>query len=264
MRDILKVLANDNFIIVNRDLVDEIGLDETVLLAELCSEQYYWQKNNKLGEDGFFYSTIENVENQIGFKKKKQQLLVNKLKSLNLLEVKYHDLPKKRYVRVNVAQLENIQAKYCTKIITTEARLNESDYNVISKVFFEKEVSKDLKGIFAEYVLMLKQEKNFEINLKNIRGLINSLLKFEDYSVEELKNTINKSKLKKWMDFYPLKNRNIKKTSKKIQKEKNVYQNNNTFDDEEIDTEEIIIEDSVVDSGIIEIKATVLDDDDNE
>ena len=71
MQDLLKLISNENYIIVNRDLIKEIGLDETILLSELCSEQYYWKSKDKLGKDGFFFSTIENIENNIGFKKKK-------------------------------------------------------------------------------------------------------------------------------------------------------------------------------------------------
>ena len=211
MKEILKILANDNFIILNRDLIREIGLDAAVLLAELGSEQDYWKRKSRLGKDGFFYSTIENIEKNIGFKKKKQLTLVKKLESLNLIEVKYHDIPKKRYIRVNVAQLETIQEKYSKKKSDTEIKLVESDYDIIDKVFFEKEIPKELKNTFAEYVLVIKQEKEFDVNLKNIRGLANSLKKFEDCSIEEQKKIINKSKSKKWKNFYPLKSDNVKR-----------------------------------------------------
>lgn len=212
MKDILKLLANDNFIILNRDLIREIGLDETILLAELGSEQDYWKRNSRLGKDGFFYSTIDNIEKQIGFKKNKQLTLIKKLESLNLIEVKYHDMPKKRYIRVNVARLEKLQEKYCKKKIdNTEIKLVESDYEIIDKVFFEKEIPKELKNTFADYVLVIKQEKGFEVSLKNIRGLANSLKNFENCSLEEQKKIIKKSKLKKWKNFYPLKNEENKK-----------------------------------------------------
>lgn len=217
MRDILKLIANGNFIIINRDLIKEIGLDETVLLGELCSEQYYWERNNKLGKDGFYYSTVDNIEKNTGYKKKKQLTLLNKLKALNLVEVKYHDMPKKRYIKVNVHQLEVMQAKYCTKKSNTEIKLIESDYDIIDRVFFEKDIPKELKNAFAEYILVIKQEKNFEVNLKNIRGIANSLKKFENYTIEEQKKIINKSKSKKWKNFYKLNNKESERKYRKIQ-----------------------------------------------
>ena len=111
----MKVLSNNNFIILNRDLIKELGLDETVLLCELCHEQYYWEMNKKLQKDGTFYFTVENIEKQISLKKKKQLSLLNKLKKLNLVEVKYHDMPKKRYIKVNASELEEILNKYKEK-----------------------------------------------------------------------------------------------------------------------------------------------------
>lgn len=208
MKDLLKLIANNNYIIVNRDLIKEIGLDETILLGELCSEQYYWSNHNKLGKDGFFYSTVENIENQIGIKKKKQLTLLNKLKTLNLVEVKYHDIPKKRYIRINVSELERIQEKYRDKE-KNKIKLNEFDYEIIDKVFFENEFAKELRNTFAEYILVLKQE-GFDVSLKNVRGLAKSLKEFEGCSIEEQKKIIKQSKSKKWKNFYPLKNKQEK------------------------------------------------------
>ena len=167
-KNLLRVLSNDNFLILSRDLVKEIGLDEAILLGELCHEQVYWETMNKLQKDGTFYTTVENIEKQIGLKKNKQLVILKKLKALNLIEIKYHDIPRKRYIKVNVFELEKIQNKYKKKekektkekIIT----LNKSEYDIIDKVFFENEFSKELKKTFSEYVFVLKQDKDFEVN----------------------------------------------------------------------------------------------------
>ena len=39
-----------------------LGLNEAVLLGELCSEYSYWNNIDKLEDDGYFYSTRENIE----------------------------------------------------------------------------------------------------------------------------------------------------------------------------------------------------------
>ena len=216
MQDLLKLISNENYIIVNRDLIKEIGLDEAVLLSELCSEQYYWKSKDKLGKDGFFFSTIENIENNIGFKKKKQLTLLKELKSRNLIEVKYHDMPKKRYIKVNVLELEKILKKYNVDKKKSDITLNKFDYEVIEKVFFEYEFDKELKTPFTDYILVLKQEKDFSVNLRNVRGLAKSLENFKDRSLEEQKKIIKQSTNKKWKNFYDLK----QNSSKKHQKQK--------------------------------------------
>ena len=219
MKNLLKIISNDNYLLLNRDLIRELGLDETVLLCELCHEQQYWQDKNSLQKDGFFYSTVENIENQIGIKKKKQLTIINKLKALNLIEVKYHDMPKKRYIKVNVSEIESLQEKYSSKKEAEKIKLTEFDYDIINKVFFEKELSKEIKNTFAEYVLVLKQYKKFDVNLKNMRGLLNSFLQFKDKSIEEQKKIINQSKNKKWKSFYPIREK-IKQNSKKEEQKK--------------------------------------------
>lgn len=216
MQDLLKLISNENYIIVNRDLIKEIGLDEAVLLSELCSEQYYWKSKDKLGKDGFFFSTIENIENNIGFKKKKQLTLLKELKSRDLIEVKYHDMPKKRYIKVNALELEKILKKYNVDKKKSDITLNKFDYEVIEKVFFEYEFDKELKTPFTDYILVLKQEKDFSVNLRNVRGLAKSLENFKDRSLEEQKKIIKQSTKKKWKNFYDLK----QNSSKKHQKQK--------------------------------------------
>lgn len=205
-RNLLKVLSNDNFLMINKDLIKELGLEETVLFAELCYEQFYWETNNKLQEDGTFYSTVENIEERLGLKKKKQLAILKKLKELNLIKIKYHDTPRKRYIKVNVLELEKIQDKYKKKRIDENILLEETDYEIIDKVFFENEFSKKIKEIFSEYVLVLKREREFNVTLRNVRGLAKSLRKFKECSIEEQKKIIYKSKEKRWSGFYPLKN----------------------------------------------------------
>lgn len=253
MRDLLKLLANGNYIILNRDLIKELGLDETVLLGELCSEQQYWERKMKLGKDGFFYSTIENIEKQICFKKKKQLTLLNKLKSLNLVDVKYHDMPKKRYIKVNVSRLETIQEQFLNRKNNDEVTLTEADYDIINKVVFEKDINKELRNLFAEHILKLKQEKQWEVNLKNVRGLANALKELEKYPIEEQKKIIRKSTAKTWRGYIY-----GKKPKEENKKEKKKH---NTNPDEII---EVSLDDDGVDSGIIDLTGVILKDDEDD
>lgn len=51
MNSIISMLAADNYIVVNRDLARELGLNVSILLGELCSEYNYYEKVGQL-EDG--------------------------------------------------------------------------------------------------------------------------------------------------------------------------------------------------------------------
>ena len=102
-----KILAHNNYIIVNKELAKTIGLDETIMLGELCNESIYWDENNAL-ENGYFYSTIENIEDALTFKSKKQKKILDRLVELGLIDVKLKGLPAKRFIKINENGLSDL------------------------------------------------------------------------------------------------------------------------------------------------------------
>lgn len=97
---ILNIIASRNYITLNKDILKEIGLEETVILGELASEYDYWYKQGKL-EDGYFFSTIENIEMNTTLSEHKQRKAINNLKDLGIIEVVNKGLPKRRYIKLN-------------------------------------------------------------------------------------------------------------------------------------------------------------------
>lgn len=96
-----KLQATGNYLQVNKSLIKKLGLEETILLCEFANEEYYWEKENKLNKDKYFFSTVDNIEEILGFKIDKQRTLINNLKEKNIISIKYKDLPRKRYIRIN-------------------------------------------------------------------------------------------------------------------------------------------------------------------
>ena len=108
---ILNLLANDNYIIVNKDLIRKIGLNEAVLIGELASEYKSWRKKEKLVDD-MFYSTIENIEENTGLNEYHQRKIINNLIKLDLIECKVKGMPATRYIKLkqeNIAKILNLQ-----------------------------------------------------------------------------------------------------------------------------------------------------------
>ena len=104
MSIILKQLASSNYISVNKSLIKVFGLTEAVLLGELCSEYDYWEKNEKL-EDGMFYSSVVNIEENTGLSDYQQRQAIQSLKNCGVLEVEVKGLPATRYFRINENKL---------------------------------------------------------------------------------------------------------------------------------------------------------------
>lgn len=101
---IIHLIANSNFIAVNKEVAKKIGLDEAIMLGELASEYDYWEKRGEL-EDGYFYSTVENVENSTTLSDYRQRKALKTLQSFGLVVTKAKGIPAKRYIKIIEAQV---------------------------------------------------------------------------------------------------------------------------------------------------------------
>lgn len=153
----LKLLASKNFITINRTLMLELGIDEAIMIGELASEYDYWESNERLDEDGFFYSTVENVEENTTLTKYKQKKALDNLQKLGLVEVKRKGLPAKRYIKINEKKITEILSNKKSKNLTSGSKkisqqqvkefdLNNNKYNNNKDNKVSKEVSKPKKS----------------------------------------------------------------------------------------------------------------------
>lgn len=130
---LLKLLASDSFITVNKELIKLLGLHEALILGELASEADYWQKNNGLTNDGYFYSTVENVESKTTLSEHYQRKALKKLKELGIIEYTRRDIPAKRYIRLNEGALIDLMNSSETKnSVTSSGRAKELDLDALS------------------------------------------------------------------------------------------------------------------------------------
>lgn len=110
---LLKLLASNSFITVNKELVKIVGLEEAILLGELISELDYWENRYEDNFDGWFYSTIDNVESKTTLSGYQQRKALKKLTELNLVECVIKGMPSKRYVKINDEQvLKLLKSKF--------------------------------------------------------------------------------------------------------------------------------------------------------
>lgn len=97
---IIKLLASDNYFVINREIIKLFGLHEAIMLGELASEYTYWAKENKL-ENGLFFSTQENIKENTGLSEFQQREAVSNLVKAGVLEVIKKGMPAKNYYRIN-------------------------------------------------------------------------------------------------------------------------------------------------------------------
>ena len=116
--NILSLLCSDNFIVVNKALAKEIGLEAAVVLGALVSKYKYWSDRGEL-KDGFFYSTVEDLKESVFLSAYSQREAIKRLQEKNLIEVKKMGLPSRRYIKINIETLENMFNDKSLKNLTT-------------------------------------------------------------------------------------------------------------------------------------------------
>ena len=95
------LLASSKYIIVNKDLIQTLGLNEAIILGELCSEFAYWESINQLYENDYFYSTRDNIYKNTGINSHFQRIAIKNLEEKEILYTKKCGIPCKTYYKIN-------------------------------------------------------------------------------------------------------------------------------------------------------------------
>lgn len=147
MSILMSILSSDAYIILNKYVMKAIGLHEAILLGELCSEYIYWCKEDKL-QDGYFFSTRENIEKETTLSPHQQRQALKNLVNFGFIEVTEKDMPKKTYYKV----IEERVYEFLSKI--------ELDFAEVKK--FNDKTSKNLTS--SDENIEDQDVKNFNIN----------------------------------------------------------------------------------------------------
>lgn len=99
--NVYELLSRDNYLTVNKLLIKAIGISESILLSELCYRRQYLARADKLTEDGFFYATVEDVEEETTLNDYAQRKALEKLAKMGIVEVDRRGLPAKRYISID-------------------------------------------------------------------------------------------------------------------------------------------------------------------
>jgi len=188
---IVNILANDNYIIVNRSLIKELGLKETIILGELASEYNYYKKTNSLDADGYFYSTIDNIEENTSLSSYEQKKCLDNLSKRGIIDVILKGIPAKRHIKINMLQVINLITKDletsfqknkkldCEKIDTNSNNINnnKNSNKEIYKERFKKPTLEEVKeyceernnGIDAEMFINFYESKGWMVGKNKMK-----------------------------------------------------------------------------------------------
>lgn len=171
----MSILSNDGYIILNKYVMKALGLHEAILLGELCSEYIYWYKEEKL-QDGFFYSTRENIERETTLSPFQQRQALKKLTEMGLVEILEKDMPKKTYYKVDEEKVYKF--------------LLETDLNLTEVKKFNDKTSNNLTS--SDEKIKHKEVEKLDINNNNINNnkknnnILSNLITGETEQKEEM------------------------------------------------------------------------------
>ena len=149
---ILRLLANDGFLTVNKTVAHEFGLDAAVLLAHLASVQVYWENRDGL-KDGMFFDTAEHIHDETTLSRFKQTKAINALKERGVLKTTRMDVPAKMYYSIDEIVLEVILKNKISNNLKTRVKETSKqelkkleNYNKNKEIRLENNKPKDTVG----------------------------------------------------------------------------------------------------------------------
>lgn len=82
-------------------MAKEYGLYTAIMLGEIISKYLYYRDRKMLIEDDYFYSTIEEMEEDTTLKRFKQDEAIKVLEDIGLIQIKAMGFPAKRHFKIN-------------------------------------------------------------------------------------------------------------------------------------------------------------------
>lgn len=165
---ILQLISTENFISVNKELIKLLGLEEAIILGELASEYEFWNRKGEL-DQGFFYSTIENIEKNTTLSVHKQRKALNNLKEKGLIEIKVKGIPAKRYIKIIEKQVYELLSFQFVK--NSQTSLSNFEHTVSEKLSGNNNINNN-KIIVVDKELEKSQEYLDEINTEPKKVLL--------------------------------------------------------------------------------------------
>lgn len=228
---LLQIISADNFITVNRTLIKKLGLEAAVMLGELASEYSYWSEREELRE-GFFFSTVENIEEKTGMTAYQQRQAINKLAEMGIVEVKKMGIPAKRYIRISEQQvMQMFNDKSLKNLTTGDEKTSQQDVKKFNtnktkdKKTEEKDKSKkerktqydqildsvdviasssDLRDAFVEFIKMRKMGRK-PLTDRGLKLIINKTYELGNGKAEQMKKILEQSIERGWQGVFEIK-----------------------------------------------------------
>ncbi|MFX0132975.1 MAG: hypothetical protein ACFFDN_04945 [Candidatus Hodarchaeota archaeon] len=200
---IKETLKEDRFFKASKKICKHFqGYTEAIFLSHLMSIEEYFEKQNNLKENGYFYQTIKKIEEILYIKRYKQDNAIKNLKKLGFIKIKKFDIPAKRYFKIDydrifefmnntessankfvgnqqtgLLEINKLDCQNPTNYTKYNKTINNKEYNISKDIYRE---SKDSVGASKKFIDKIEHPK------KRYFDLINSMITYGGFSKHKL------------------------------------------------------------------------------
>ena len=140
----LRLVSSGNFIPLNKSLVNTFGLEEAIILGELCNEYDHWLNENKLVDD-MFYCSVAKLEKATTLSEYQQRKAIKSLENAGVIKTELKGVPATRYFYIDEVQLFNFLRTSSLKTQELVPEKLQSNNNINNKNIINKQsISKDI------------------------------------------------------------------------------------------------------------------------
>ena len=150
-----ELLSSTAFLVVNKTLAKNIGLKETVLLADLISKEEYFINNGMT--DGWFFNTESNIQKDTTLTPYQQRKALKTLKNHNIIETKRMGVPAKQHFKINEEQV--------VKFLNNKLLSKSTTINNNKEITLNNNIS--IKDKFINLVMFFDYPKEMKLDFIN-------------------------------------------------------------------------------------------------
>lgn len=191
--NILQLLSSNSYLTVNKVLAKKVGLEASVLFADLAGSQLYWNSQDKTDSQGWFFRTQKDIEDQTTLSPKVQSRCIKILIENGFVQTKLKGLPAVTHYLIAEQEITNLLNLFSLK---GDSSLAEREKLVSTKGITIKNINNkniNNENIIIEDSFSKKEPKKESVKKDNTtfifpkdvsQELINSITSFFEYRKE--------------------------------------------------------------------------------
>jgi len=175
-----ELLSSTAFLVVNKTLAKNIGLKETVLLADLISKEEYFINNGMT--NGWFFNTEANIQKDTTLTPYQQRKAIKTLKEHNIIETKRMGVPAKQHFKINEEQV--------VKFLNNKLLSKSTTINNNKEIILNNKLS--IKEKFENLVMFFDYPKEMKLDFINYwteksSDRVNAKMRYEKQATFDVK-----------------------------------------------------------------------------